>query len=112
MEVRRDANRTAHIAFVVGSKGKRWILATENMKAGQIISTSCHIPENTIIGVEGNAHPLGALSDGTIINSIERYPSMDSELFIVNAGSSAQIVRRQGDFVVVRVSICISLSLL
>ncbi|CAD5219590.1 unnamed protein product [Bursaphelenchus okinawaensis] len=102
LEVRRDANRTAHIALVAGSKGKRWIYATENMKAGQIISTSCHIPENPIIGIEGNAHPLGALSDGTVVNSIERFPNMESQLFITNAGTSAQIVRRQGDFVVVR----------
>uniref|UniRef100_A0A1I7S3I2 Ribosomal_L2_C domain-containing protein n=1 Tax=Bursaphelenchus xylophilus TaxID=6326 RepID=A0A1I7S3I2_BURXY len=102
LEVRRDPNRTAHIALVAGARGKRWILATENMKAGQIISTSCYIPENPIIGIEGNAHPLGALSDGTIVNSIERYPTTDSQLFITNAGTSAQVVRRQGDFVVVR----------
>ena len=32
LEVRRDANRSAHIALVAGAEGKRWILATENMK--------------------------------------------------------------------------------
>lgn len=32
LEVRRDPNRTPFIALVAGSKGKRWILATENMK--------------------------------------------------------------------------------
>lgn len=50
IEVRRDPNRTSHIALVAGKEGKRWILATENMRAGQIISTSCHIPRNPIIG--------------------------------------------------------------
>lgn len=104
MEVRRDANRSSHIALVAGEKGKRWILATENMKAGQIISTSCYIPENTLVGIEGNAYPLGALNIGTYVNSVERYPTMDSEVFIRAAATAGQIVRRQGDFVVVRVS--------
>lgn len=46
IEVRRDPNRTCFIALVAGWEGKRWILATENMKAGQIISTTCYIPES------------------------------------------------------------------
>jgi len=102
LEVRRDPNRSSHIALVAGANGKRWILATENMKAGQVISTSCHIPENTVIGVEGNAYPLGALNIGTYVNSVERYPTMDSECFIRAAGTAGQIIRHQGNFVVVR----------
>jgi large subunit ribosomal protein L2 len=90
--------------LVAGSNGKRWILATENMKAGQIISTSCHIPENTLIGTEGSAYPLGALNVGTYVNSVERYPTTNSEVFIVAAGTAGQIIRHQGNFVVVRVS--------
>lgn len=74
------------------------------MKAGQIISTSCHIPENTLIGVEGNAYPLGALNVGTYVNSVERYPTMDSEVFIIAAATAGIIVRHQGDFVVVKVN--------
>uniref|UniRef100_A0A9J2P686 Ribosomal protein L2 C-terminal domain-containing protein n=1 Tax=Ascaris lumbricoides TaxID=6252 RepID=A0A9J2P686_ASCLU len=109
IEVRRDPNRTSHIALVAGSKGKRWILATENMKAGQIISTSCHIPDNPLIGIEGNAYPLGALAPGSLINSVEKYaiekpsyPGNDSEVFMVTAGSCAEVVRHQGDYVVIR----------
>ncbi|VDD86466.1 unnamed protein product [Enterobius vermicularis] len=109
IEVRRDPNRTSHIALVAGKEGKRWILATENMRAGQIISTSCHIPRNPIIGVEGNAYPLGALAVGTLVNSVEKYPEIepvcfgrDTEVFIVSAGTCAEIVRHQGDFVVIR----------
>jgi len=102
LEIRRDPNRSCHIALVAGTKGKRWILATENMKAGQVISTTCHIPENTLIGVEGNAYPLGALNVGTFVNSVERYPTMDSEVFIIAAATAGQIVRHQGDFSVIR----------
>lgn len=43
-QVMEDGCRTAHIALVaVGSKLK-YILATENMKAGDIIKTSRHLP--------------------------------------------------------------------
>ncbi|KAH7729564.1 Protein MRPL-2 [Aphelenchoides avenae] len=102
IEVRRDPNRSANIALVAGLHGKRWIIATENMKAGQIISTSGYIPENNIIGREGNAYPLGALAPGTLINTVERYPTPDSDVFVVLAGSAAEIVRHQGDYTVVR----------
>ncbi|RCN38159.1 hypothetical protein ANCCAN_15929 [Ancylostoma caninum] len=106
LEVRRDPNRTSLIALVAGKEGKRWILATENMKAGDIISTSCHIPANPVIGVEGNAYPVGALVAGTLINSVERFPdvrnNLDSDVFVVKAGTAATIVRHQGDFTVIR----------
>ncbi|CAO4375593.1 unnamed protein product [Caenorhabditis nigoni] len=102
LEVRRDANRTCHIALCAGIQGKRWILATENMKAGDIISTSGHLSENPVIGVEGNAYPIGSLAAGTVINSIERYPTMDSETFVKAAGTSATIVRHQGDYTVIK----------
>jgi ribosomal protein L2 len=59
IEIRQDPNRTPHLALVAGTKGKRWIYATQNMEAGQIIKTTCHIPPNPIPGVEGNAYPIG-----------------------------------------------------
>uniref|UniRef100_A0AC35UFX8 Ribosomal_L2_C domain-containing protein n=1 Tax=Rhabditophanes sp. KR3021 TaxID=114890 RepID=A0AC35UFX8_9BILA len=102
LEIRRDANRSSYIALVAGQDGKRWILATEGMQAGQLISTTCHIPENPIIGVDGCAYPIGALSIGSLVNSIERYPNTESEVFVTAAGSNATIMRHQGDFVVVK----------
>ncbi|GMR46824.1 hypothetical protein PMAYCL1PPCAC_17019, partial [Pristionchus mayeri] len=102
LEVRRDANRTSHIALVAGEKGKRWILATEGMTAGHIIRTSGYLTENPLIGIEGNAYPLGSLAPGTLINCVERFPTMDSDVFVVKAGTAATIVRQQGDFVVIK----------
>uniref|UniRef100_A0A8R1XWA0 Ribosomal_L2_C domain-containing protein n=1 Tax=Onchocerca volvulus TaxID=6282 RepID=A0A8R1XWA0_ONCVO len=108
IEVRRDPNRTCLIALVAGWEGKRWILATENMKAGQIISTTCYIPESPQEGKEGNAYPLGALAPGSLINSVEKfpnerkYPTTDDDVFIVTAGTCAEIVRHQSDFVIIR----------
>ncbi len=102
LEVRRDPNRSAHIALVAGSRGKRWIIASENMTAGQIIGTSEYIGENPIVGIEGYAHPLGALSIGTFVHCIEKYPGTGGS-FIVEAGAAAEIIRPHGEYVVLRV---------
>lgn len=59
IEIRHDPNRTPHLALVAGTKGKRWIYATQNMEAGQIIQTSSHIPDQPILGREGNSYPIG-----------------------------------------------------
>ncbi|CEF65144.1 39S ribosomal protein L2, mitochondrial [Strongyloides ratti] len=106
LEVRRDPNRSCYIALVAGKNGKRWILATENMRAGQLITTSCYIPPHPIVGVEGCAYPLGALAPGSIVNCVERFPNLESntekDVFIKIAGSSGQVVRTQGEFVIVK----------
>jgi large subunit ribosomal protein L2 len=39
-----DGCRTAKIALVAGSDQLKYILATENMKAGDVIRPSGHIP--------------------------------------------------------------------
>jgi large subunit ribosomal protein L2 len=46
-KLRFDPCRSAHIAAVAGGNRKRFIIATENMKAGDLITTSCVIPEFT-----------------------------------------------------------------
>ncbi|KAF7639337.1 Ribosomal_L2_C domain-containing protein [Meloidogyne graminicola] len=102
IEVRQDPNRTPHLALVAGSKGKRWIYATQSMKAGQIISSSCYIPKYPTPGVEGNAYPLGALSEGTKVNTVEILPTAKSHVCITEAGSCGEIVRHQEDYTIVR----------
>lgn len=62
--MRKDPNRTAYIALVAGLSGKRWIIATDKMKAGQIIKTFGLIPDIPMIGVEGNSYKIGAVSLG------------------------------------------------
>ncbi|KAL3100391.1 hypothetical protein niasHS_001694 [Heterodera schachtii] len=103
IEVRRDPNRTPYIALVAGVKGKRWIYATQNMQAGQIIQTTCHIPERPVIGCEGNSYPLGALVEGTMVNSIELHRNNpNSHVVITEAGGCAEIIRHMDEFTVVR----------
>lgn len=103
-------NRSADIALVAGGNRKRWIIATENMQAGDIILNSDHIGrmagERWLPGMcgweaagvtvlikfcllvaprEGDAHPLGALPVGTLINNVESEP-----------GRGAQYIRAAG----------------
>lgn len=44
IKIIKDGCRTAHVALVAHGDTLKYILATENMKAGDLIKTSCHIP--------------------------------------------------------------------
>ncbi|XP_048948531.1 39S ribosomal protein L2, mitochondrial isoform X3 [Canis lupus dingo] len=83
--VRYDPCRSADIALVAGGSRKRWIVATENMQAGDIILNSDHIGRMAVAAREGDAHPLGALPVGTLINNVESEP-----------GRGAQYIRAAG----------------
>ncbi|KFD67903.1 hypothetical protein M514_19986 [Trichuris suis] len=103
LEVRRDANYSPFIALVIGAKGRRWILATEHMTAGDIIRTSCELPKILVHGKEGDSWPVGALMPGTIVNCVELYPNCTDNCIIArNAGTSATILRKAGDFVMIQ----------
>ncbi|XP_046282177.1 large ribosomal subunit protein uL2m isoform X3 [Marmota monax] len=85
IRVRYDPCRSADIALVAGGSRKRWIIATENMQAGDIILNSNHIGRMAVAAREGDAHPLGALPVGTLINNVESEP-----------GRGAQYIRAAG----------------
>uniref|UniRef100_H3B6G4 Mitochondrial ribosomal protein L2 n=1 Tax=Latimeria chalumnae TaxID=7897 RepID=H3B6G4_LATCH len=87
IEVRYDPCRSADIALVAGGIRKRWIIATENMEAGDIIKTSGYIGRMAVSAKEGDSHPLGALPIGTLINNLEIYP-----------GKGAQYIRAAGEY--------------
>lgn len=88
-----DDTRSAHLALVAGGDHKRWIIASENMKVGDIIKTSSVIPRIPIRPEEGNAHPVGALPVGTVIHNIEVTPGSGG-LFCRAAGASAQVIKK------------------
>ncbi|KAF5304336.1 hypothetical protein FQA39_LY09715 [Lamprigera yunnana] len=93
IKIIKDGCRTAHIALVAVGDHLKYILATENMKAGDIIRTSCHIPRIPVRPREGDAYPLGALPLGTKVNCIEKYPGLGGFL-VHSAGTCATIVRK------------------
>ncbi|XP_039594875.1 39S ribosomal protein L2, mitochondrial [Polypterus senegalus] len=85
VEVRYDPCRSADIALVAGGKRKRWIIASENMKAGDVVKTSGVISRMAVSAKEGDAYPLGALPVGTLVHNVE-----------IEAGKGGQYVRAAG----------------
>ena len=94
-----DPNRTANIALINYVDGeKRYIIAPKGLKVGMKIISS----ENADIKV-GNALPLAKIPEGTVIHNVELQPGKGGEL-ARSAGSSAQILGREGKYVLVRLS--------
>ncbi len=94
-----DPNRTANIALINYADGeKRYIIAPKDLKVGmQVVSG-----ENADIKV-GNALPIMNIPVGTVIHNIELRPKKGGEL-ARSAGSSAQILGREGNYVMIRLS--------
>ena len=94
-----DPNRTANIALINYRDGeKRYIIAPKDLKVGMDIVSG----ENVDIKV-GNALPIMNIPVGTVIHNIELRPLKGGEL-ARSAGSSAQILGREGNYVMIRLS--------
>jgi len=94
-----DPNRTANIALVNYADGeKRYIIAPKGLVVGQTIEAG----ENADIKV-GNALPIMNIPVGTMVHNIELRPGKGGEL-ARSAGSSAQILGREGNYVMIRLS--------
>ena len=92
-----DPNRSANIALINYKDGeKRYIIAPKGLKVGMIIESG----EKADIKV-GNALPLANIPVGTVIHCIELQPGKGAEI-ARSAGSSAQILGREGKYVMVR----------
>ncbi len=92
-----DPNRSANIALIHYKDGeKRYIIAPKDLSVGMIIESG----KNADIKV-GNALPLEAIPIGTVIHCIELKPGKGAEI-CRSAGASAQILGREGKYVLVR----------
>ena len=92
-----DPNRSANIALIHYKDGeKRYIIAPKDLTVGMIIESGA----NADIKV-GNALPLENIPVGTVIHCIELKPGKGAEL-CRSAGASAQILGREGKYVLVR----------
>ncbi|KAG1666197.1 39S ribosomal protein L2, mitochondrial [Nymphon striatum] len=94
--------RTAKTALVASGTHKRWIIATENMKVGDIITTYSDLPKIPIMPKEGNSHPVGALPVGTEICNVAHTPSTHG-FFAHAAGTKAVILRKVKDRVIIKI---------
>ena len=94
-----DPNRTANIALINYVDGeKRYIIAPKDIKVGQKIVSG---PEADIR--IGNALPLEKIPVGTVIHNIEMHPGHGGQL-VRSAGASAQILGREGKYVLIRLA--------
>ncbi len=92
-----DPNRSANIALINYADGeKRYIIAPLNLKVGDIVESGV----NADIKV-GNALPLENIPVGTMVHNVELNPSAGAKL-ARSAGSSVQILGREGKYVIVR----------
>ena len=94
-----DPNRTANIALINYRDGeKRYIIAPKDLQVGMEIVSG----ENADIKV-GNALPIANIPVGTVIHNVELRPLKGGEL-ARSAGSSAQILGREDNYVMIRLS--------
>ena len=94
-----DPNRTANIALLVYEDGiKSYILAPKGLKVGDKVQSG---PDADI--KPGNALPLSAIPEGTLIHNIELKPGKGGQL-ARSAGASAQILGRDGKYIIVRLT--------
>ncbi len=92
-----DPNRSANIALINYKDGeKRYIIAPKGLTVGMIIEAG----KEADIKV-GNALPLENIPVGTVIHCIELKPGKGAEI-CRSAGASAQILGREGKYVLVR----------
>jgi large subunit ribosomal protein L2 len=92
-----DPNRSAFISLIEYEGGKlSYILAIQKLNVGDEIMSG----ENSPIKV-GNSLPLIRIPLGTRIHNIELQPGRGGQL-VRAAGQSAQIIGREGGFVIIR----------
>ena len=92
-----DPNRTANIALVLYADGeRRYIIAPKGVSAG----TEIHSGEAAPI-LPGNTLPLRNIPVGSVIHCIELKPGKGAQM-ARSAGTSAQLVAREGQYVTLR----------
>jgi large subunit ribosomal protein L2 len=92
-----DPNRSANIALVCYADGeRRYIIAPKNVKAGSELMSGLGAPIK-----EGNTLPLRNIPVGSVIHCIEMKPGKGAQI-ARSAGTSAQLIPRDGQSVTVR----------
>src|SRR4051795_10434360 len=94
-----DPNRTAFIALIKYKDGElAYILAPQRIAAGDTVVSGEHVDVKP-----GNAMPLGNTPIGTIVHNIELKLGKGGQI-ARSAGTYAQIVGRDGDYVIMRLN--------
>ena len=92
-----DPNRSANIALINYVDGeKRYILAPKGLEVGTTVLSGPDVDAKV-----GNALPLENIPMGSTIHNIELKPGKGGQL-VRSAGTSAQLLGREGKYVIVR----------
>ncbi|MDB3856169.1 50S ribosomal protein L2 [Halieaceae bacterium] len=92
-----DPNRTANIALLLYADGeRRYIIAPKGVKAGDAIQSGDAAPIKA-----GNTLPLRNIPVGSVVHCIELKPGKGAQI-ARSAGTSAQLVAREGTYVTLR----------
>ena len=92
-----DPNRTAYIALVENTAGKKsYIIAPQGLGVNDVIYSGADADIKT-----GNVLPISAIPVGTIIHSIELYPGRGAQL-VRSAGAYAQLMAKENGVAQVR----------
>ena len=100
MSIEYDPNRNSFISLIQYEDGeKRYILHPEKLKVGDVIYSGT---DNIKVSV-GNSMPLDKIPLGTDVHNVEFFPGKGGQL-IRSAGTSARILAKENNFVVLRLS--------
>ena len=92
-----DPNRTANIALLKYADGeRRYIIAARTLKVGDELMSGASAPVRP-----GNAMALKSIPLGSVIHCIELTPDKGAQM-VRSAGSSAQLVAREGSYATLR----------
>ncbi|MEH6559654.1 MAG: 50S ribosomal protein L2 [Oceanicoccus sp.] len=92
-----DPNRSANIALVLYADGeRRYIIAPKSVKAGDPVISGDAAPIKP-----GNTLPLRNIPVGSVVHCIEMKPGKGAQI-ARSAGTSAQLVARDGQYVTLR----------
>jgi large subunit ribosomal protein L2 len=99
MSIEYDPNRNSFISLINYDDGeKRYILHPENLKVGDSVLAG----KNAEISI-GHSLPLDSIPLGTDVHNVELFPGKGGQL-IRSAGTSAKVLAKENDFVVLRLS--------
>jgi len=92
-----DPNRTPYIALILYKDGeRRYIIAPKDLKKDDEVISGAEVPIKS-----GNCLPLCNIPVGTLVHCIEMRPGKGAQL-ARSAGSSVQVVSREGEYVTLR----------
>ena len=99
VSIEYDPNRSANIALINYTDGeKRYIIAPKGIKVGNKIESG----ENIDIQI-GNSLPLANIPEGTLVHNVELKAGKGAQM-ARSAGSSVQILGREGRYTLLRLS--------